>query len=273
MSPAPPPSVRRTALLTGASAGIGVAFADVFAAHGYDLVLTARRAERLRETAEVLAERHGVRTHVLPEDLADPATPVRLMDAIAARGLTVDALVNNAGFGVPGTYTGTSWEDQQRFLQVLVTAVCHLTHLALPGMRSRGFGRVIQVASLAGFMPGSAVNTLYGAAKAFVIKMAEALAQEMEGTGVHVTAVCPGFTHSEFHDVIGTRQKVAELPRFLWMDAPTVARCGYQAVERGQPVVITGAVNGVLALASRLLPQRVARRLVQRNSHRFRRLD
>lgn len=247
----------RTALITGASAGIGAAFAEVFAAEGFDLVITARREDRLRAAAGELEQRHGARVHVIVEDLSDPAAPERLCREIAARGLTVDALVNNAGYGVTGTYASSDWSRHAAFTQVMVVAVAELTHRLLPGMLERGYGRLLNIASLAGLVPAPAGHTLYAASKAFVIKFSEALAQEVAGQGVHVTAVCPGFTLSEFHDVIGTREKVRRIPKLFWMDAATVARQGFDACEAGRAIYVTGGINRVIAAAVRFLPNRI----------------
>ena len=149
-----------TALVTGASAGIGAELARVFAAKGFDLVLTARRAERLAALAEELRGQHGVRVQVIPGDLALPETPALLTSALERDGVVIDALVNNAGFAVPGRYRDTSWDAQRDFLQVLVTAPCELIQRLLPGMTQRGYGRILNVASVAGLMPGAASHTL-----------------------------------------------------------------------------------------------------------------
>jgi short-subunit dehydrogenase len=256
----------RWALVTGASAGIGSAFAQVFAEHGFSLVLSARREDRLRELARELEDRHGVGTLVVPDDLADPLAPQRIYQACETKGVTVDALVNNAGYGARNSFSDAPWRDHAAFLQVLVTSVVHLTHLFQPGMVERGWGRILNVASIAGLLPGAPRRTLYGPAKAFVVKFSEALALEHNGDGVHVTAVCPGFTYSEFHDVVGNREQVSRLPKFLWMDADTVARQGYAAVMRGDPVYVNGAVNRAVSALSRLMPQRAARVLIRRQS-------
>ena len=260
----------RTALVTGASAGIGEAFARVIAERGYDLVLTARRRERLEQLAQALQQKDGIRTLIVAENLADPQAPERLMTAIAAAGWRVDLLVNNAGYGVPGRYAETTWDAQRDFLQVLVSAVAHVSHLALPGMIAREWGRIINVASLAGLMPGVAGHTLYAASKAFVISFSESLALEARRHNVHVTASCPGFTLSEFHDVTGTRDRVSQMPSFMWMDADTVARESYAAVMAGRPVYTPGRVNRTMALLGRLLPRGTVRALMTRNAGRFR---
>jgi short-subunit dehydrogenase len=260
----------RTALITGGSSGIGEAFAEVFAANGFDLVITARREDRLYAAAERLQRRYARQVHVIVADLAERGAVARLCEEIAARRLTIDVLVNNAGYGVPGAYVKSSWERHDAFLQVLVVAVAELAHRLVPGMIERGYGRIINVASLAGLMPAPAGHTLYAASKAFVIKFSESLAHEVRRHGVHVTAVAPGFTYSEFHDVTGLRQRVNALPKFLWMDAATVARLGYDAVMAGRPVEVTGRVNRTIALCGRLLPRRVLDYLARKTARGYR---
>jgi short-subunit dehydrogenase len=251
------PSHPRTALITGASSGIGAAFADVFAANGFDLVITARREDRLHEVAKRQEGTHGRRVHVVACDLSQSGGAAQLCDEIASRALTVDALVNNAGYGVPGTYLVPPWERHAAMLNLMVMAVSELTYRLLPGMIERRYGRIINVASLAGLVPAPAGHTLYAATKAFAIKFSEALAHEGRPHGVHVTAVCPGFTLSEFHDVTGTRAQVSKLPAWMWMDASTVARQGFDAVMNGAPVYINGRANRAIAAFVRHLPQPV----------------
>ncbi len=175
----PPPLNQRLALITGASAGIGAALARVYAAHGYDLALSARREDRLRALADEIRLSHGVEVLIVPADLADPAAPKAILDHIEAHGRVVDALVNNAGYGLVGAYADTRWEDQRAFLQVLVTAICELAHRVAPGMIERRFGRILNVASVAGLIAGSPGGGLYSAAKAFVVSFSESLHLEM----------------------------------------------------------------------------------------------
>jgi short-subunit dehydrogenase len=260
------------ALVTGASAGIGLAFAQELAVRGYDLVLTARRRERLEALARDLHAAHQVDAHILAEDLADPKAPERLVGRLAESGWSIDLLVNNAGYGVPGSYASTRWAQQQDFLQVMVVAVSELTHRLLPDMLSRRWGRIINVASLAGLMPAVAGHTLYAASKAFVISFSESLALEVAGQGVHVTASCPGFTITEFHDVTGTRDQVKQMPGFIWLDAPRVARESYQAVMAGIPIYVPGRLNRTVATAARVLPRRLVTSLMNRNAGKFRRV-
>jgi short-subunit dehydrogenase len=260
----------RTALVTGASAGIGHAFAEVLAAHGFALVLTARRRDRLEAAARSLTAAYHVPVHVIVADLSDAAAPARLADELQARGLAIDLLVNNAGYGVPGRFGRPAWQTHQEFLQVMVTGVCELTYRLLPGMLDRQWGRIINVASLAALIPAPAGHTLYAASKAFLVKFSEALAAEGQGRGVHATAVCPGFTYSEFHDVTGTRAEVSRMPAFLWLDAPAVAREGYDAVMKGRVVCVTGRVNRAIAWLVRVLPQAIVRRVATSTGRQYR---
>jgi short-subunit dehydrogenase len=260
----------RTALITGASAGIGAAFADVFASNRFDLVITARREERLRQVADQVRRRHGVRVAVITADHGLRETPRQLCDEIAKLGVKVDALVNNAGYGVPGTYVASTWERHDEMMQVMVNGLAELTHHLLPGMLARRYGRIINVASLAGLVPAPAGHTLYAGSKAFVIKFSEALAHEVRSHGVHVTALCPGFTFSEFHDVTGTREQMKRLPSWMWMDASTVAQQGYDAVMAGTPIYINGRVNRTIEKMVRYIPRGVVTAIGRRVGKTYR---
>ena len=260
----------RTALVTGASAGIGAEFARHLAGRGYGLILTSRRADRLEQLSAELAAAHEVPVIAIPADLADPATPGRLLEEIGSRGLRVDVLINNAGYGVPGRFVQASWETHAAFLQVMVTAMCELAHRTLPGMQARGWGRIVNVASFAALVPGVAGHTQYAASKAFLVRFSESLALEAAPHGVHVTAACPGFTYTEFHDVTGTRAQVSQLPRWMWLDARAVVEESWAAVNAGRPVVTNGRVYRALAVLVRLLPQRWVVAAMRRNASKFR---
>ena len=249
----------RTALVTGASSGIGRAFAELLAEKGYALVLTARRGDRLDELGAALRQRHGVETHTIVADLSEADAPGRIAAELQRRQLRIDVLVNNAGYGVPGSYVNVMWPDHSRFMQVMVTAVLDLTYRLLPSMIERGWGRVINIASVAGMVPSPAGHTLYGASKAFLIRFSEALASENMARGVNVTAVCPGFTYSEFHDVLGTRDRMNKMPKLLWLNADDVAREGYDAVMRGDSVVVNGRIYRLLVWLNGALPRSLAR--------------
>jgi len=260
----------RTALVTGASSGIGEAFAEVFAAEGFDLVLTARRADRLAAVAQRIRATHSQQVEVILADLAERDAPGQICEEIARRGLTIDVLVNNAGYGVPGAYVSSPWERHDAMLQVMVVAVAELTHRLLPGMIERGYGRIINVASLAALVPAPAGHTLYAATKALVVKFSESLSGEVLRHGIHVTALCPGFTFSEFHDVTGSRATVRRLPPWLWMEAAPVAREGFDAVMAGVPVHVTGRVNRTIAIGARHLPEWLVRMVGRRTAWRYR---
>ena len=268
----PQTAVDRTVLVTGASAGIGEAFARVFAAHGWHLVITARREDRMRTLQDELESGYRVRVRTIAADLADPASPTRIADELTGAGIHVDALVNNAGYGVAGQLLASPWATHAAFLRVMVTSVVELSYRFLPGMIEQGYGRIINVASLSGIVPPTAGHTLYAASKSFVIKFSQSLADEVRPQGVHVTALCPGFTLSEFHDVTGTRQMVRRLPKWMWMDAYSVARRGYDAVMAGDVTHITGAANRTIAGLSKLLPESLVRRVVKRNASKFRKV-
>ncbi len=182
------------------------------------------------------------------------------------------AATTNAGYGVPGSLVSQPWERHRDFIQVLMTAPVELCYRYVPGMRARGVGHVVNIASLAGHTPGSAGHTLYGASKAFLIRFSQSLAFESHGAGVHVTAVCPGFTYSEFHDVTGTRAQVSAMPRWMWSDALDVAREGLAAVTAGRPVVVTGRVNRAIAFGVKHLPAFIADAAVHRSARNFRKL-
>jgi len=267
---------RRLCLITGASAGIGAEFARQYAALGWNLVLTARRENRLQELAQEIRTKNSIEVTVIAEDLADPAAPARLVAQLEDRGLAIDALVNNAGYGLPGTFFSTTWSDQSAFLQVLYTAPVELAHRLLPGMAARKYGRIINVASLAGYAAGSAGHTLYASVKAGLIKFSESLNAECEALGhadIHCTALCPGFTWSEFHDVNGTREATNQMPKWMWMEAAPVVAAGIEAVNRGQPVVVPGLANKALATLTRILPEPLGRAMVRAQSSRYRRID
>jgi short-subunit dehydrogenase len=262
---------RRLALITGASSGIGAALARVYASHGYELALTARRADRLYQLADDLRLRFGVESLVLPADLSVAGTPERILGDIEANGRAVDALANNAGYGVPGAYASTAWGEQQAFLQVQLNAACELAHRVLPGMLDRRFGRIVNVASLVGLMPGAPGQTLYSATKAFLIRFSQSLHLETQGTGVHVSALCPGYTYSEFHDVTGTRRLVTDqTPTWMWLGADEVAEAGYEAAEANRPICVTGAPNKAIAALAKLIPDEWSMALMASHAGRFR---
>ncbi len=267
---------RRLCLITGASAGIGAEFARQYAARGWDLALTARRTDRLEALAADLKTAHGTSSLIIPADLAAPDGVDQILAKLAEKSAVPLGLVNNAGYGLPGTFFNTSWNDQRDFLRVLYTAPIELAHRLLPGMIAARYGRIVNVASLAGYAPGSAGHTLYASVKAGLIKFSESLSAECEATGqtdIHCTALCPGFTWSEFHDVNGTREATLQMPKWLWMQAAPVVTAGIEACERGQAVIVPGGVNKTAATLTRVLPESFSRAIIRKQAKRFRRVD
>jgi short-subunit dehydrogenase len=235
----------------------------VFASRGYDLALTARREDRLVQLADELSLRHGVDAFVMPADLAEAGASDLILARISEQGRQVSALVNNAGYGLTGRYANLPWPAQAAMLQVMLTAVCELTHKALPSMVDARFGRIVNVASLAGLVAGYPGQTLYGPIKAFLVKFSEVLHMENLNTGVHVTALCPGFTYSEFHDVNHTRTELEQrTPGWMWLGADEVAAAGYEAVEANRPICVTGAPNKAIAALGKLVPDEWAMALM-----------
>lgn len=231
--------MKPTALVTGASAGLGVEFARQLAARGADLVLVARREERLKEVAAELARDHDVEVSIFAADLAEADAPAAIDRFVRERGLQVDWLVNNAGSVGPDLLEDRDWSEQAAFYRLMMTSVAHLCHLFVPAMRERGFGRVINVSSFAARL-ARAGGCNYGPTKAYIVALSEELEMVLRGTGVHVTALCPGFTHTDFHDTAGLAEMKQASPDFLWYDAETVVREGLEAVEKGRAVYISG---------------------------------
>ncbi|MBU1289571.1 MAG: SDR family oxidoreductase [Alphaproteobacteria bacterium] len=267
---------RRLCLITGASAGIGAEFARQYAALGWDLALTARRTDRLDALAQELETAHGISAITIDQDLALPDAVDAILSTLETKGRHVDALVNNAGYGLPGTFFNTSWDEQAAFMRVLYTAPVELAHKVLPGMAERRYGRIINVASLAGYAAGSAGHTLYASVKAAMIKFSESLNAECVASGqtdIHCTALCPGFTWSEFHDVNGTREDTNKMPKWMWMEAAPVVKAGIDAVNRGEPVIVPGGANKALATLTRILPEPIGRAMVGAQSKRYRRTE
>ncbi|MDP4918580.1 MAG: SDR family oxidoreductase [Haliea sp.] len=230
---------KRTALITGASAGLGEEFARQLAAAGYNLVLVARRKERLETLAAELSQAHGCSVQVETADLSDPAAPENLHRSLQAQNIDIDFLINNAGIAGSDLLMDRSWEDHQAFFQLMMLSVAQLCHLFIPSMRERSFGRVINVASVAGRIP-RAGGCNYGPSKAYLIALSEDLAVTLQGSGVKVCALCPGYTHTDFHSTAGLQDMKDGTPGFVWYPAEVVVREGLRAVERGTPVYLSG---------------------------------
>jgi short-subunit dehydrogenase len=258
---------RKTALITGASFGIGLELARIFAREGHNLVLVARSADKLRQLASELEKAHGTRSLILAADLSDPGAAAYVLDQTTRANIAVDILVNNAGFGQYGFFVDNDLEECLRQIQLNVTTLTHLTRLYLPEMlaRARSEGtnaRILNVASTAAFQPGP-LMAVYYATKAYVLHFSEAIANELQGTGVTVTCLCPGPTATEFQG----RAKITgiRLTTYGTMDARTVAEDGYRGLMAGKPVVISGFKNWLVAQSVRFAPRRlvtaVARKL------------
>lgn len=258
----------RTTLITGASAGIGAAFARLLAQEGYNLLLVARRAERLEALAKELAAQHGVQCHVLAADLTDPASPATIVEHAAGKGIDIDVLINNAGLSGKDAFASTPWEKHAADIQLMVTGLTELCHRVLPGMQARGWGRIINLSSIAALVPPGE-SLLYTGIKSYVLNMSQSLDMELKPQGIHVTALCPGFTRTEFHDVMDTRDDADNLPAILWQDADDVVREGWQAVMKGKPVCVPGGVNKLMVAGVTPLPTSV-RYILGRHFNPFR---
>ena len=256
-----PEQNKETVLITGASSGIGLELAKCFAADGCRLILVARSQEALEELADDLRREHQVEAVVLPGDLSQPETPSRIFKELSARKISVDGLVNNAGFGAIGPFDELSLERQLEMLQVNITALTALTRLFLPGMMERRRGGILNVASLAGFVPGPGMAVYY-ATKAFVLSFTEALAGKLEGTGLRVSALCPGPTATNFGNVAGSKN--VKLMRTGRMTAKEVARIGHRAFRRGRVVAVPGLQGKILVALVRVMPRTFVRKIARK---------
>jgi short-subunit dehydrogenase len=250
-----------TVLITGASSGIGAELARLFAADGSALILTARREDRLTELAQELKQRSRVEVQTVAADLSRPDAPSVLFDKLAGDGVSVDVLVNCAGFGARGAVADLSLERQREMLQVNVLALTELTRLFVAGMRDRGRGGILNVASTAAFQPGPYLSTYY-ASKAYVLHFTEGLAEELRGTPLKVTCLAPGPTHTEFAAESGLQTSL--LFKHGVMSARDVARAGYSGFRKGRVIVVPGFKNKALAFLVRLTPRILVRKITKR---------
>ena len=263
--PLPAPGPDRTCLITGASSGIGAELARVLARLGHGVTLVARREDRLRTLAAELSTATGVRVEVVAADLAEPGARDEVVAEISRRGLTVDVLVNNAGVSTVGPVHASHVEAEMAMIRINVEAVVHLCSALVPGMVERGRGAVLNVASVAAFLPLPG-QVGYGASKAFVLSYTQGMAQELRGTGVTVTALCPGPVRTEFAAAAGlTEQQSSEsLPEVMWVSASEVATQGVAGCRRGTVVVVPGTLNRVMAGVALHSPRRLLLPLLAR---------
>jgi short-subunit dehydrogenase len=229
----------RRALITGASAGLGAEFARQLAASGNDLVLVARRADKLEALAADLRDAHGVDVAVMAADMTDPSAPAELFRQTQERGLRIDYLVNNAGSEGPDLLRTRDWSRHDAYLRLMMTSVAAMCHEFIPGMQERGFGRVVNVASVAGRMTVNG-DYSYGPTKAYLIALSKGLASSCRDQGVYVMALCPGFTHTEFHGSDKLTAMKKGTPKFIWYDAEVVIREGLAALEKGKDEYTSG---------------------------------
>lgn len=249
-----------TVLITGASSGIGEALAGVFASHGHNLVLVARSAGKLKRLASSLALEHEVDVHVRPADLSEPGSAQSLAGFMHQQEREIDILVNNAGVLEHGAFVDMPHEDIQNMVQLNVAGLTDLIAHFLPDMVARGSGRILNVASIASFMPIPSLAT-YAATKAYVLSLSEALAEELRGSGVTVTALCPGVTDTPLVDAAKAGSSRLKMPRLIVGDTHEVATDGYRACMKGTPVVVPGSLNLASTLGSRSIPKWLVRRL------------
>ena len=260
--------MNQTVLITGASSGIGAAFARAYAKRKTNVVLVARRKEKLEKLAADLEAEYGITAEALVYDLSDTNAPRNIKTELDSKQIEIDILVNNAGYGVPGTFIANSWESHASANQVMVTAVMELTHILLPNMIQNNSGAIINIASIAGLIPATAGHTLYGAVKSWMIRFSEALSHELEPHNIKTVAVCPGFTYSEFHDVTGTRESVAKLPKIFWLSSEQVADMSIANLNRDRTksnsLFVPGKFNRFLVGLNRLLPRSIVIQLLRR---------
>ena len=254
--------MENTALVTGASGGIGREIARVHAERGGDLIVVARSPEALRDLKQELEEAHGVTVVVFEKDLSLPDAPREIFETVEEKGIEVNILVNNAGFGDLAPYYRSNWEKQAAMIAVNVSALSGLTNLFLPGMVERGRGKILNVASTAAFYPGPFMSVYY-ASKNYVLPFSAALAEELRGSGITVTTLCPGPTETGFQERAGNENTML-MKRLALMSPRRVAEYGYRMMERGKLVAVPGFINKVSAVIPRFLPRRAALRFVRK---------
>jgi short-subunit dehydrogenase len=251
----------KTALITGASSGIGLELAHLFARDGYRLVLVARNRSILRQLGDDLQSRYGITVRIEPKDLAHPASPAELYQELQESGIVLDVLVNNAGFGGAGDFLSTKWDHEAEMMQVNMVALTHLTKLFLPQIRARE-GMIMNVASTAAFQPGPFMAVYY-ASKAYVLSFTEALAEELRGSGVKVSCLCPGPVKTNFQKR-AYLEGTAMINSPLMVDVQEVARIGYEGLKQGKRIVIPGWKNRAGVELLRISPREMVTKVVRK---------
>lgn len=246
----------KTALITGASSGLGEEFARQLAAQGHQLILVARRLDRMQALITELQTQYPQPMVAIAADLAEVGAVADLMDEIAGLEWSVDILINNAGYSPKASFEQQDMPTVQAQLQVMINTVTELSHAVLPYMIEQGFGRIINVSSLAAFAP-PARGTLYSAIKQYVLTFSQSLDMAVKKNGIHVTALCPGFTHTEFHEAMQVSKRAAMIPNLMWSSAPEVVADALAAVDAGKPVCMTGKINQMIAALSKRMPEAV----------------
>ena len=264
-----PDAIARTFLITGASSGIGAQFAKSYAARGVNLVLVARRRDRLEALAAELTAQHGIAVTCLTADLGHCAQVEHLLVELRARNIHPDGLINNAGYSLAHTFAATTADQQMAFVEVCVSTPTLLAHTLLPHMLAQGFGRIINVSSMVAFSPGAAGHTLYPAAKAYMLKFSRSLAAEVAEKGVKVTALCPGTTESEFQAANGMSEVLKSKSSRLSQSAKSVVEAAIRANESGREVIITGLINQVAVAMMTLLPDFIVTPLIRWGAKRY----
>lgn len=253
-------SIRESVLITGASSGIGKEFALIFAKNNYNLILVARRKNILEDIAKKIMNEHSIQVMVIAKDLLQPDAAKEIYSELQEKNITVDVLVNNAGFGVWGKFSSSNLNSTLDMIKVNITTLTELTHLFLPAMLKQKKGRIMNVASTAAFQSGPNM-AVYCASKAYVLSFSEALSCEMKNSGVTVTSLCPGATTTEFQELAKMTHTRILKNSFSLMDAKTVAEIGFYAILRGKSVVVTGVLNKVFAFSARIVPRSMATKI------------
>lgn len=263
------PEARKTFLITGASSGIGAQFARAYAARGNNLVLVARRLNRMEVLAAELMERYGVSVTCLEADLSHRDQVIHLLERLKSLNIQPDGLINNAGYSLAHTFAYTQVQQQMDFIEVCVTAPTYLAHALLGHMLKQGFGRIINVASMVAFSPGASGHTLYPAAKSYMLKFSRSLAAEVADRGIRVTALCPGSTDSEFQHANGMTEVLKTKPSRLVQSTQSVVHAAITANEKGHEVLVTGLINKVAVAAMTLLPDGIITPIIRWGAKKY----